>query len=219
MEEQSSPNILVPAAIISSILLIVVIGAFLSAKDRTGTIVLPGGNTYLGPTPTAIPVPPVSGDIIPVPKDVSWIERKGAVYPFTFSHPASLSLGVFPNDPYDAVTVFHPGTDANANIFIRVEDLTKLKKNQYIGKPKEYASDWWKDYSWKGVAEVSIFTNAAGLTGYRAKYLNDEGLTPYDHIFFAVPNKPNLIIWMSGRLFEPAVFSRMVDSVSWSTTP
>ena len=34
MEEQSSPNILVPAAIISSILLIVVIGAFFSSKDR-----------------------------------------------------------------------------------------------------------------------------------------------------------------------------------------
>lgn len=209
---------LIHAAIISSILLVAVFGAFFSAKDRTGTVVLPGGITYLGPTPTATPKIP-TGDTIPVPQDDSWIERKGAVYPLTFSHPSSLSLGVFPNDPYDAVTVFHNGTDANANIFIRVEDLTKLKKSQYIGKPKEYASDWWKDYSWKGVAEVAAFTNASGLTGYRAKYLNDRDTTSYEHIFFAVPGKPNLIIWMSGKLFEPAIFTRMVDSVSWSTTP
>jgi len=215
MEDQQTPGILVPAAIISSILLIIFLGAFFSAKNRTGTIVLPGGVTYLGPTPTITPNPTANGFTIPVPAGDSWTERKGATYPFSFSHPSTLSLGVFPNDPFDAVTAFYPGTDPNTNIFIRVEDLTKLKKTQYIGKPKEYAADWWKDYSWKSVEEITAFTNATGLTGYRATYLDDRNMSPYDHVFFAVPGKPNLIIWMSGRLFEPAVFNRMVDSVSW----
>lgn len=215
MEEQSTPPILVPAAIIGSILLLAVFISFFSAKDRTGTIVLPGGITYLGPTPTVTPKAPVNGAAIQVPNGTVWAQRKGITYPFSFSYPDSLSLGVFPNDPFDAVTVFYPGTDANANIFIRIEDLTKLNKSQYIGKPKAYATDWWKDYSWKDAGEITAFTNASGLTGYRAKYLNDRDTSPYDHIFFAVPDKPNLILWMSGRLFEPAVFDRMVDSVSW----
>lgn len=210
---------LIPAAIIGSILLIAAIGAYFSAKTKTGTIVLPGGITYLGPTPTTPAETRGNGAIIPVPPESLWIERKGTTYPYSFSHPVSLSLGIFPDDPFDAVTVFSPGTDANANIFIRVEDLARLKKSDYAGKTKEYAQNWWKDYSWKGAGEVTEFTNTAGLKGYRAKYLNDRNITPYDHVFFAVPGKPNLVIWMSGRLFEPQVFDRMVDSVSWMSTP
>lgn len=207
-------------AVISTILIVLIVGAFLSAKNRTGTVVLPGGITYLGPTPTATPIHSANtAGTIPVPTNTSWVTRKGAIFPFSFSYPESLSLGVFPDDPYDAITIFYPGTDANANIFIRVENLTKLNKSGYKGNVEKYANDWWKDYSWKGSASITPFTNKAGLTGYRAKYLNDSNTTPYDHVFFEVPNEPNLVIWMSGRLFEPAVFDRIADSVSWSKTP
>lgn len=207
-------------AVVSAILIVLIVGAFLSAKNRTGTVVLPGGITYLGPTPTVVPARPANlTGTIPIPTNTSWVTRKGVVFPFSFSYPESLSPGVFPNDPYDAITIFYPGTDANANIFIRVENLTKLNKSDYKGNVKGYANIWWKDYSWKGAASVTPFTNKAGLTGYRAKYLNDSDATSYDHIFFEVPNEPNLIIWMSGRLFEPNIFDRIVDSVSWQDTP
>lgn len=220
MEEETSPRLLVLPMIISAFLIIVVIGAFLSAKNRTGTIVLPGGSTYLGPTPTpAAAVPKNNTGIIPIPEGTAWTTRKGAAFPFSFSYPESLSLGVFPNDPYDAITIFYPGTDANTNIFIRVDNLTTLGKQNYKGDTEKYANDWWKDYSWQKSASVTRFTNKSGLTGYRAKYINDQNTTPYDHVFFEVPNDPNLVIWMSGRLFEPAVFDRMVDSVTWSKIP
>lgn len=97
-----------------------------------------------------------------------------------------------------------------------MENLTTLKKQQYIGKTKEYANDWWKDYAWKNVSSVTTFTNSHGLAGYRAAYTNDEGTIPYEHVFFEVPGNNNLVIWVSGKLFSDDVFSKLVDSVSWT---
>ncbi len=218
MDPQQHPRIIIPALAVSGVLFLAVILAFVTTKNRQGTIVLPGGVTYLGPTPTEVVKKNTPGAPIPVPEDAAWAERKGKTYPYSFSYPAVLSLGEFPNDPFDAVTVFHDGTDANTNIFFRVDNLTRLNKSGYRGNAEQYAKDWWKDYSWNGVASVTPFTNKSGLTGYRAKYRNDQNAVPYDHIFFAVPNNPELVIWMSGRLFEPSVFDRMVDSVSWKDT-
>ena len=79
----------------------------------------------------------------------------------------------------------------------------------------EYAGDWWKEYNWKGVASVSAFTNSKGLKGYRAKYLNDQNTTSYDHIFFEVPGRKDLIIWLSGKLFSQPDFDKLIDSVAW----
>lgn len=203
-----------PAIAVGIALFGIVILSYASSKNRTGTIVLPGGVTYLGPTPTI--TPHVSSDgKIPIPANDSWTERKGTKYPYSFRIPASLSLGVFPNDPFDSVTVFYPGTDANANIFFRVDDLNALGKSEFVGKPMEYAKNWWKDYAWKDVTAVTVFTNASGLTGYRATYVNDKGDSPYDHVFFTVPNKPHLVLWLSGKLFDTPTFDRIVNSVAY----
>ena len=228
MEDSSQSRIILPAMIVSALLFIGVFIAFQSSKSRPSTIVLPGGNTYLGPSPApfiAVNTATTLSGKIPIPEQTHWVTKNGTIFPYSFSYPEMLSLGVFPDDPYDAITVFYPGTDTNANIFFRVEDLTKLNKEQYIGKPLEYAGAWWKEYRWKGVASVSEFTNRNGLKGYRAKYLNDQGQTPYDHIFFEVPaspnasqggpGTPNLIIWLSGNIFTPEVFDDIVDSVAW----
>ncbi len=209
MEDAPGPGIMLPAIIVSIILFGGVLWAFQSARNRQGSVVLPGGITYIGPTPSPAEVP------LPIATDMKWTERKGTIFPYTFQYPESLSLGIFPSDPYDSVTVFYDGTEANTNIFLRVEDLTKLNKKHYIGKPEEYARNWWKDYNWKGVESVTAFTNSNGLKGYRAKYLNEKNETPYDHVFFEIPGKEDIIIWLSGRLFTSADFDRLVDSVSW----
>lgn len=211
------------AIIISIILITSVFFAFDRAKKQQGQIVLPAGGTYLGPlqTPTIIEKQPeihfsgLEARIIPVPTDSTWSTNEGKKFPYSFSYPSVLSLGVFPNDPYDGVTIFYGNTKPEENLFFRVENLTLLNKKDYIGKTLEYAQNWYKDYRWTGVSSVTAFTNSKGLTGYRAKYLDDKGTTPYDHVFFAVPNKPDLVIWISGKLFEPSVFDKLVDSVSW----
>ena len=219
MDSPPTSRMLIPAMVISAVLFAGAFMAFKSSQSQPGTIVLPGGITYLGPTPTTKPPAPLVIDgKIPVPADATWTERNGALFPYSFSYPETLSLGVFPDDPFDAVTVFYPGTDSNANIFFRVDTLTKLNKKQFIGKPSEYANTWWKEYAWKGVTSVTAFTNSRGLSGYRAKYKNEQGVTPYDHVFFEVPGSPDLIIWLSGRIFTPETFDRLVDSVSWKKT-
>jgi len=215
MQDSTNPRALIPAVIVSIVLTIIVVVSYVAAARRQGTVVLPGGITYLGPTPTIQQKPQQTAGKIPVPGNAQWTEREGTTFPYRMMVPQTLNLGVFPNDLYDAITVFYEGTDSNANIFFRIENLVTLKKKSYQGKLKEYATDWWKDYTWSGVSEVTPFTNSQGLTGYRAKYLDRDGNTPYEHVFFAVPNRNELIIWMSGKLFEQFVFDRIVDSVSW----
>lgn len=215
MDPQQNPRLIVPALVVSGILFLAVIAAFVTTKNRTGTIVLPGGVTYLGPTPTKAPTPGTPGTTIPVPENATWEERKGTRYPYTFSYPSTLSLGMFPDDPFDAVTVFYEGTDANANIFFRIEDKTTQQRLPKTATLKEYATDWWQDYTWKGVSAVTPITTAKGLSGFRASYIDTQGNTPYDHVFLSVPGNPNLVIWVSGRLFTPSVFTRIVDSITW----
>ena len=220
---QDSPNtkIIGIAIGISLILIIGVYMAFSRAKKQQGHVVLPGGVTYLGPSPTTTPKQPdihfslLEASIIPVPNDATWTTHEGKLFPYTFSYPSPLSLGVFMNDPYDGVTIFYGNTSAQENLFFRVDNLTTLKKTEYIGKPMEYAEHWYKDYTWSSVASVTAFTNTQGLKGYRAKYLDSTGKTPYDHVFFAVPGDTNLIIWISGKLFDQPTFEKLVDSVSW----
>lgn len=219
MEDSPDPKVLLYALGISVVVCAGVYFAYQSAKSRTGTIVLPGGITYLGPTPTTqttIESPPSTGGKIPIAADAKWIERKGTIYPYVFLYPETLSLGVFPKDPYDSITVFYGNTDANTNIFFRVDDLTKQHKTAYVGKPMEYAQNWWKDYSWKGVSTVTAFTNSNGLKGYRATYLDQSDKTPYDHVFFEVPGHTELIIWVNGKLFTQDTFDKLVDSIAWS---
>lgn len=206
-------------------LTIAAIVAFQYAKRRTPTIVLPGGITYLGPSPTDASrksqnVSNANSQIgkIPVPADVSWTMGKGKLFPYTFSFPSSLSLGFFPGDPFDSVTIFWGNTNAQENLLVRVEDLTKIPNAQsYIKKPKqEYVRNWWKNYTWKDVASVTEFKNSKGLKGYRAKYIDASGTSPFDHVFFEVPNRPDLVIWLSGKMLKQEVFDKIVDSVQWT---
>lgn len=220
MDQQSEevvPKTLIPALVVSFILFAGVFIAYQTARSRPSSIVLPGGITYLGQTPTPEPsqAPPVAAGKIPIDASAKWVENKGKKYPYTFLYPSSLSLGFYPNDPYEPITVFYPNTDSSTNIFFRVDDLNRLNKTVYIGKPMAYAQNWWKDYSWKGVSTVTEFTNSKGLTGYRATYIDLSGNTPYDHIFFTIPGRSDLIIWLSGKIFSPEVFDKIVDSVTW----
>lgn len=192
----------IPFIIVTLVLFFSVIWAYQSAKNRTSMIVLPAGNTYLGPSPS--PSSPSTQNSV---TSSTWSTWKGAMFPYTFSYPSAMSLGLFPDDPTDSVTAFIDGTDASSNIFFRVEKLT--------GSVKDYAENWWKQYNWKGLKTISEFTNSNGLKGYRATYMSDKGDTPYDHVFLEVPEKKDLVIWISGRLFSKGDFDRLVTSVSW----
>lgn len=223
MEEETTKSLrqLSATGIIAIAIIVLLTGAtilsFWYAKGRPGSIVIPAGNTYLGPSPTLLPTEPQSARIAVPPND-PLVQQKGKIFPFSFSYPKSLSLGVFPGDPFDSVTIFWGNTNPQENLLFRVENLKDIPAvREYLNKPKiEYARDWWKQYNWKGVDSVAQFTNSKGLTGYRAKYKDARGATPFDHVFFEVPGRADLIIWMSGKLLSQETFDKIVDSVSWN---
>ncbi len=199
-----------------------VYGSYRHTKSRTPQIILPGGVTYLGPSPKENPASSATTQIrtgrIPVPDNATWGTWKGQKYPYSFSYPTSLSLGFFPNDPYDAVTVFWQNTDPSANLLLRVEDLSQNPDTKkYLTKPKRgYVENWWKQFTFTGVDVVAEFTTKIGLKGYRAIYKDSSGPLPYDQVFLEVPGKPELVVWMSQKLLETSVFNRIVDSLTWS---
>jgi hypothetical protein len=197
------------------VLISVTVGAYSYAKKRTGTTILPGGSTYLGPSPASAPAP--VSTTISVPIDAPAQIWKGQKHPYYFSYPTGLALGFFPGDPFDAVTVFWGNTNPSENIFIRVEDLNVMTDGkQYISKSKkEYANMWWKQYNWKGVSEIIEFTNSKGLKGFRAKYVDSAGQTPFDNVFFEVPGRRDLIVWVGGSKLEKQLFDRIVDTFGW----
>lgn len=194
--------------------------AYQYSKPRTGAIVLPGGVTYLGPSPTDAKSDKQKAisDNIPIPADAAWTTQTGKKYPYSFLYPSTLSLGVFPDDPFDAVTIFWGDTNPQENLLLRVENLKEMNgKAGYVKKPKkDYVLDWWKDYTWKGVADIMEFTNSKGLKGYRAKYIDTSGSSPFDHVFLEVPGQPELVIWLSGKMLPKEMFDRIVDSVTWT---
>lgn len=198
-------KVLVVAVAAFLILTAAAVAAYRYSASRPGSLVIPGGVTYLGPTPTQ------------AQGGAAWVEQKGKIFPYSFSYPSSLSLGVFPDDPFDAVTIFWGNTNPQENLLLRIEDLNKIPNmKNYVGKSKKsYVENWWKQYNWKGVASVSEFTNSKGLKGYRAKYTDAGGTSPHDNIFFEIPGRPELVIWMSGKLLEQSIFDRIVDSVTW----
>lgn len=184
------------------------------AKERTGAVVLPGGITYLGPSPSPSSVSAANNSsTITVPVGTAWSVYQGKIFPYSFSYPNNLALGVFPNDPFDSVTIFWGNTNPQSNLLLRVENLNKISgAAKYVNEPKiNYVQNWWRGYSFSGMGKITQFTNSQGLAGFRARF---EGAT-FDDIFFEVPNRPELILWMSGKLLDQVTFDRIVESVAW----
>lgn len=194
--------------------------AYRNAKDRSGTVVLPGGVTYLGEKPIATtPVPlPTAPSVFTAGPTVAWKEFRGRIYPYRFSVPETLPLVVFPNDNSDAVGVEWGGIKPQGNILMNVTDITKEPSlKPYIAKTRmELITNWWKQFpGLSGVATVSAFTNSAGTRGYKAVFVNKSGETPNLDVFFDVPKKPSLIVRFGSGIIDRTLFEKITDSFSW----
>ncbi len=192
--------------------------AYHIARAGSGTIVLPGGVTYLGPTneqktqtaPLRFTAPPTT----------RWAVYEGTVYPYSFSYPSSLTLVAFPNDPTDAVAISWGNISPQENILINVENLEASTKTETFMKKskREYIAFWWQQYDGlTGVSQITEFTNAQGLRGWRAKFINTAGATPNDDVFFELPGRSELVIHLANGVLDPSIFDRIVDSVAWDT--
>ncbi|MCX6791719.1 MAG: hypothetical protein NT149_01630 [Candidatus Gottesmanbacteria bacterium] len=199
-------NAVAAGVVITVIGMLLVLVHYRQISGRQGTIIIPAGNTYLGPPNTATP----STDNAP------WHTVKGHVYPYTMSVPETVTLTTFPNDPYDMYALM--GSDPASNVLIGVDDLSKnTARSQFINQPKStYINQWWKQFSvLTGVKSIDPFTDSKGLKGYKVKFLNANGESPNLDIFFEVPAAPQYVIHLSNGQLDPAVFANIVDSVGW----
>lgn len=193
------------------------------AKKRDGTVVLPAGTTYLGPSNSPAAETPAAPQ--PTPQKVTFenptqtVTVKGKRYPYSFQAPKSMELVTFPDDPYDIYAIKWGNILPQSNVLIGVDNLRNDdKKTQYInGSKRTYVSEWWKQFAGlKGVGSLEEFTNSKGMKGYRVKYINSAGQTPNDDVFFEVAGKPEYVIHLASGIIDMDVFNAIVDSVSWA---
>jgi len=198
-----------------------VYAAYRYSQKQAGNIILPGGVTYLGPSPNQpqeAQQPPTAPLRFSAPSTVTWATQYGKIYPYSFSYPSTLPLVIFPGDQSDSFAIVWGNIPAQQNLLVNIEFIDKRDPN-LLGKPKqEYVTNWYKFFSGlKGVAKVEPFTNVSGLKGYKASFTNWTNTSPNTDIFFEIPNKPEIMLHLANGILEPAIFDRMVDSVKWIT--
>lgn len=182
---------------------------YLRISGRRGTIVIPAGNTYLGPQPKA-DQPLADTPQTPIQNEPSKTYR-GRIYGYSFSAPQSIRVTTLPDDTYDMYALAEPGTDPGSNVLIGLDPKADPKQDK-----RTYVQDWWKQFGGlKGVTGIEQFTNSQGLTGYKAKFINSAGATPNLDVFFEVPGHPAYVIHLASGPLDEAVFAAIVDSVSW----
>jgi len=199
---------------ISTILILLIVLQHNLAFQTSSTIVLPAGGTYLGPSsrPSAATTPVVTSA-----STSGFVTVKGRTYPYSLEVPATLKLVTFPNDAFDIYAIAINNQPPEQNVLIGVDDLNRTEdlKTYIKGNKRAYVENWWKQFGGlKGVSSITPFTNTAGLTGYKAKFLNNAGQTPNDDIFFETPNAAYVIHLANGPLPQ-ATFDAIVDSVTW----
>jgi hypothetical protein len=202
------------AVVITLVLTALVFIHYAQISKRQGSLVIPAGNTYLGPNAPAQSsqvIPTNTANIFTAAPDVPWHDVHGRIYPYTFSAPTTLTLTTFNNDPYDISAISCCGIDPGSNVLIGVD--FKANPNQ---QKLAYVQNWWHQFSGlKSVSSIDEFTNSKGLKGYKAKFVNSAGETPNLDVFFEVPGHPELVIHLASGTLDPAVFTKIVDSVSW----
>ncbi len=212
------------------VLISIVFLAYQYSKPRPGAVVLPGGITYLGQSPggqeTINNKQETNGKIVVADSlrftadaSVPWTAIKSTKYAYTFSVPKTLTLEPFLTDEFDAYAITWNNVSKEANVLIGVENLSNdEKKAPYVQKTKkEYIESFWsKQYNLTGVKQITSFTNAKGLKGYKVKFQTTDGVSPYDDVFLEVPAKPNLVIHLSNAILDPTVFEKIVESVGWN---
>jgi len=221
MEEQPDfKKIIIGLAMGVVVLGLVVYAGYLYAQKYGAKITLPGGRTFLGEEAAEtgeLTNPPTAPVRFTAGPDVSWQEYKGQIYDYTFSYPETLQLAVFPDDSSDSVAIQWGNISPRSNILLNIENIPD-RDPTYIGKVEEYARNWWKFFSGlTGLKSLEKIYTTSGLTGYKAIYINTAGQSPNVDIFFEVPADPNKALHIANGVLDPAIFDRIVDSLSFET--
>ena len=221
MENQPDfKKIILGLAVAILILVVVVFVGYRYAQQYGAKLSLPSGQTYLGEEGTDqedFNNPPTAPKMFTVSPDTPWEEYRGAIYPYSFKYPETLTLNIFPDDPNDSVAIVWGNILPQRNVLLNVENIPN-RDPQYVGKIEEYARNWWQFFSGlTGLKSIEKFTNTAGMTGYKAFYTNQAGESVNTDVFFGIPGDPNRVLHIANGILDPEVFDRIVDSLDYQT--
>ncbi len=190
--------------------------AYKFSQKKASNMTLPGGVTYLGPTPQTGNQQPTAPQLFTVDSNTAWLTRYGETYPVSFSYPVTLPLVVYSGDNTDTVSIGWGNIPPQQNVLINMGFVSELDV-KYINLPKEeYVKNWWKSFGGlKGLKSMTPFTNAQGLKGYRARYVDWSDSAPIENVFFEVPADSKIMIHLANGVLEESVFDRIVHSVAW----
>lgn len=223
-EQEQGKQLVQVSVIVGTIVVFLLLSVFIWhawTVKREGKLVLHSGYTYTGPTPTPGADQATSnGGRFTVADTASWKTVSGLIYPYSFQAPEALNLVRFQNDPYDIYAIDWNNQLPQSNVLIGVDNLSKNDKfKEYVTEPKiAYVENWWKQFGLSGVSSITPFTNKAGLSGYKAKYLVNGNPAPTDDIFFEVPKHKELMIHLSNGVLDKPIFDKIVDTLDWGTT-
>lgn len=217
LEEQADLKKIIIATAVGVVILVAITYASYRYSQRKSETILPGGTTYLGPTPQG-EQPPTAPQVFTVDVNTPWKIHNGSIYPFSLSYPQTLTLVVYTNDPTDTVSVGWGNIPPQQNVLLDVERVAEIAP-KYENLPKEeFVRNWWQKYSGlKGLKSIERFTNANGLVGFRAWYFDFNDKTPVENIFFEAPGNKQILIHLANGTLDKPVFDRIVQSLSWKT--
>lgn len=220
-EEKKEQQNFTKLAIVTIAGVLILLGAIYAAyrysQSKTGDIVLPGGVTYLGPSPTPSSQPTSPPLKFTADSTVTYNSKTGANHPYSFAHPSTLPLVVFTRDLSDSVAIDWGGIPPQQNVLFNVE-LIEKRDPKYLDRPKEeYIRNWFKFFpGLKGMASIQAFTNTNGLRGFKAQYINQANQTPNVDVFFEVPGRKDIMLHLANGILDYTIFDRIVDSVKWN---
>lgn len=187
------------------------------SQKKGGKLTLPSGTNYLGKAGGLNPsTPPTAPLRFTAASDTPWVQFKGKVFSYSFSYPKTLTLSSFPKDPADSVGISWGNINPQFNLLLDVESI-KERNAQYEGNTEEFVRNWWRAFSGlKGVLSVDKLTNANGLKGYKAVYINVANQSPNVDVFFEVPGNQDTVIHLANGILDPLIFNRIIDSVKYT---
>ncbi len=200
------------------ILSMAIFAAYRYSQRQSGNIVLPGGVTYLGlsPTPTTTNLPVPTPRRFTTASNTAWKTYQGKLYPYAISYPSTLTIVIFPDDPTDSVAISWENIPPQINILLNMEFIDKRDPDLTTQPKVEYVKNWYKFFSGlKGVAKVEPFTNTSGMKGYKANYINLSNATPNVDVFFEIPGNNTTLIHLANGILDPIIFDRILDSIKW----
>ena len=161
------------------------------SKKSKGQVVFPAGINYTGnetPAPTQQPQRP-QYDYSKMSSAANWTDFTSPRGQYVFQYPPEMIPLIFPGDVNDTVTFDVSDLPAQFNLMVLVETISNYDP-KLRGGQEEFVRNYWKFFGGlKALKDIETYETENGLTGWKARYVNQSDLVGTDNYFFPIPGQ------------------------------